>query len=119
MANVQDLRNEILKSLQYYRQGLGEDIEKESKRLTMQAIKRLKATSPKRTGWYSRGWKYKKRGKIFVLYNTEYRLTHLLEKRHLKRNHKGFTDPQPHIKPVETAIKKDLQDFIEQKVQNV
>ena len=113
MATLDSFSNEIIKALKLYGSDIEEGIKKETKKLALDGIKRLKATSPKRTGGYSRGWKYKKRGNTYVLYNQKYRLTHLLEKRHRKKNGKGFTEGIPHIKPVELQIIRDLTEYVE------
>ena len=71
----------------------------------------------KRTGDYKKSWKVKTtKGKGFVsciIHNaTDYQLTHLLEKPHLKRNG-GLTTPKVHIAPVEEkSIKQYEQEVI-------
>lgn len=83
---------------------------------------KLKATSPKRTGKYSRGWRVDKRtGRGFVhttIYNaTNWQLTHLLEKPHLLRNGKK-SKPKVHIEPVEQKCINDFQKKVEQIIKN-
>lgn len=83
---------------------------------------KLKATSPKRTGKYSRGWRVNKRtGRGFVhttIYNaTNWQLTHLLEKPHLLRNGKK-SKPKVHIEPVEQKCINDFQKKVEQIIKN-
>ena len=95
--------------------GYGDDIqeliEKEASAIAKEGAKNLKATSPRNKkntanrGKYAKGWRVKKetkRGEVhYIIHNaTDYQLTHLLEKPHLKRNG-GYTKPIPHIKPVE------------------
>ena len=82
----------------------------------------LKATSPKRTGNYSKGWRVDKRnGKGFVhatIYNaTNWQLTHLLEKSHLLRNGKKST-PKVHIEPVEKKCITEYEKDVEQVIKN-
>ena len=82
----------------------------------------LKATSPKRTGSYSKGWRVDKRnGKGFVhttIYNaTNWQLTHLLEKSHLLRNGKKST-PKVHIAPVEEKCITEYERDVEQVIKN-
>ena len=84
--------------------------------------KELKATSPKRTGKYSKGWRVNKRsGRGFVhttIYNaTNWQLTHLLEKPHLLRNGKK-SKPIVHIEPVEEKCIKDFQKEVEHIIKN-
>lgn len=67
----------------------------------------------KGSGNYAKGWTYKvkkvKDDYEGVVYNeTEYRLTHLLEKGHLIKNKYGsygYTAPRSHIKPAFDDIK--------------
>lgn len=95
--------------------GYGDDIQEmidiEANKIAKEGVKTLKATSPKNKrnsthrGKYAKGWRAKKensRGSIhYIIHNaTDYQLTHLLEKPHLKRNG-GYTSPIVHIKPVE------------------
>lgn len=113
MTNINQIAYEIARQLRVYGNILQEDVEKEAKRLAQEGRKRLKVTSPIRTGAYARGWKVKKKGKNYVIYNSNYRLTHLLEKRHKKKGGKGFTAPQKHIEPVETFVVREFTEFIE------
>lgn len=95
--------------------GYGDEIQelaqKEAESIAKEGVKVLKATSPRNKknsshrGQYARGWRVKKensRGSVHcIIHNaTDYQLTHLLEKGHLKRNG-GYTSPIVHIKPVE------------------
>ena len=95
--------------------GYGDDIQtliqNEAEKIAKEGAKNLKATSPKNKkstanrGKYAKGWRVKKenkRGEVHcIIHNaTDYQLTHLLEKPHLKRNG-GYTAPIVHIKPVE------------------
>ncbi len=86
-------------------------IQEEAEKIAKEGVKVLKATSPKNKkntanrGKYAKGWRVKKESRIgevhYVIHNaTDYQLTHLLEKPHLKRNG-GYTKPIIHIKPVE------------------
>ena len=91
-----------------------------SKRIAEEGKKKLKQTSPKRTGDYAKGWSVKKEiparwsFKNTIHNKTEYRLTHLLENGHLKRNG-GRTKPIKHIQPVE---KQCIEDY-EREVVNI
>ena len=97
--------------------GYGDDIQDmiqaEAEKIAKEGVKELKATSPRnkrnsaKRGKYARGWRVKKesrRGEVHcIIHNaTDYQLTHLLEKPHLKRNG-GYTSPIVHIKPVEES----------------
>lgn len=91
---------------------------------------KLKATSPKKTGSYRKGWRVDKRsGKGFVhatIYNaTDWQLTHLLEKEHVIRNQYGewgtyspTKSGTKHIEPVEQECIKEYQKEVEQVIKN-
>ena len=90
-------------------------------------VQELKNTSPvnkkntKNKGRYKRGWRMeieKGFGSVeATIYNkTDYQLTHLLEKPHLKRNG-GITTPQVHIAPVEQKCIKDFEEKITRKIE--
>ena len=94
--------------LNEYSEDIQEGIKAETQAVAKEGVSILKSTSPKRTGSYRKGWRVKTtKGSDFcqsVIHNaTDYQLTHLLEKPHLKRNG-GYTSPQPHIAPVETKL---------------
>lgn len=91
-------------------------------RVSRECVQKLRNTSPKKTGSYSRGWGTKKivsRGDIadiIVCNKTDYQLTHLLENGHVVKNAKGTfgrTSPQKHIKPVEEWANEELPAEIE------
>lgn len=85
----------------------------------------LKATSPKDTGAYSKGWSRRKLSKTHIVVHNKkhYRLTHLLEHGHIKRNKDGTygrTKAQPHIAEAEERIivqvLNDLQQPLDIKI---
>lgn len=83
---------------------------------------KLKVTSPKKTGKYSKGWRVDKRsGRGYVhttIYNaTDWQLTHLLEKSHALRNGKKST-PKVHIEPVEQECIQIFEKDVEQIIKN-
>lgn len=80
-------------------------------------LKNEKGTYQVRTGRYNKGWKVKKvKGDRYVsntIYNaTEYRLTHLLENGHAKRNG-GRTRAFKHIAPVDEYCVKTFEKEVE------
>lgn len=81
--------------------------------VSKEAVRRLKDTSPKRTGKYARGWSRKvTRNDVnlreFTIYNaSEGWKTHLLEHGHVTRNKYGYFGRTPahvHIAPVEEWV---------------
>lgn len=93
-------------------------------RVARESVKKLKNTSPKKSGSYAQGWGIKKNGlsvhgdivNIVVCNKTDYQLTHLLENGHIIRNKKGEygrTRPIKHIKPVEEWANDELPAEIE------
>lgn len=113
---------EINDILNEYSNDIQEGITKEAQIVTKEAVSELKNTSPRRTGDYRKGWSVKTtKGKGFVksiVHNaTDYQLTHLLEKPHLKRNG-GLTTPKVHIKPVEEKSKKEYEKQVENIIKN-
>ena len=83
----------------------------------------LKATSPKRTGKYAKGWRVDKRqGRGFVhttIYNTNAGLTVLLEKTHLKRGGGSVTPRSAgHIARVEEKCIEQYKKDVEQIIKN-
>lgn len=115
ILEVNDILNEYSNDIQ-------EAITNEAQIIAKQGVSDLKNTSPKRTGKYARGWRVKtEKGKGYIeciIHNaTDYQLTHLLEKPHLKRNG-GFTTPKPHIKPVEEKVVKEYELNVENIIKN-
>ena len=113
MAKVKldNLAGEITKALQQYTTEVTEGLETAKLKVAKETVKRLKATSPKLTGSYARGWRVKKVGTAQVVHNqTDYQLTHLLEKGHAKVGG-GRVAPRVHIRPAEQeAIKEYLKE---------
>ena len=113
---------EINDILNDYSHDVQDAITSDAQIVARQAVKSLKATSPKRTGDYQKGWRVKTdKGKGYVdciVHNaTDYQLTHLLEKPHLKRNG-GLTTPKVHISPVEDVAKKQFEKDVENIIKN-
>lgn len=113
---------EISDILNEYSNDIQEAIIEEAQSVAKEAVSELKNTSPKRTGDYRKGWRTKTiKGKGFVtsiVHNaTDYQLTHLLEKPHLKRNG-GMTTPKVHIAPVEEKAVKEYEKDVENIIKN-
>ncbi len=120
MANNSIL--DINKILNNYAKEISRDITTDAEIVAKEGVSELRNTSPKRTGKYRKGWRAKtdrlNNGGSSTIYNaTDYQLTHLLEKPHLKRNG-GVTTPQVHIKPVEEMCIKEYEKRVEKSIQN-
>lgn len=114
---LQELEITIQKELAAYSDEVAEDIRKEVKEVAKETVTTLKATSPRATGEYARGWSYRvefeSREDIRVrIYNrTEPQLTHLLEYGHAKTNG-GRVEGRPHIRPAEQEAEKKLEGAV-------
>lgn len=94
-----------MRELDTYSDEVREQLQEVVPEVMKEAQKRLRSSSPKRTGGYAKGWKVKTEntriGVTSVLYNAEKPgLTHLLENGHPKTGG-GRVEGIPHIKPVE------------------
>ena len=114
---MQDILDDYSKDV---KEATNDAIEKTSK----ESVRKLKNTSPKKSGEYAKGWKLKKdRGRdgiaTVTVHNKIYQLTHLLENGHVVRNAKGTygrTNGIKHIAPVEEWAESELQQEIERKL---
>lgn len=114
-----DLGSEIMRELQAYSQALVIEADNAAKRSAKRLKKKLENTSPKDRGGYSHSWRIKEfKSKTngpstYVVHNKEhYRLTHLLEFGHAKKDGTGRVKAQPHIEPArDDEEKKFLEDL--------
>lgn len=115
ILDIKDILNEYSVDIQ-------ESIVKTAENVAKKGADKLKQTSPKRTGKYSKGWRVKTakgRGEVSsTIYNaTNWQLTHLLEKPHLLRNGRLST-PKVHIYPVEQQCIKEYETEVEKVIKN-
>lgn len=113
------LADAIIKEMNRYGQDVAEGIKKAVQDAGALCQKELKATSPKLTGDYAKGWRkktaYENSTEVRVsVYNaTDYQLTHLLENGHalVGKNGKvlGTVGAKPHIGPAEQKAEKELE----------
>lgn len=120
--NIGKLANEVMKQLDDYGIAVGLEVEKISKEVAQDTMKRLNRTSPKLTGDYAASWTYgvgdKKRTRHSMVVhaeNPEYTLTHLLENGHQKRDG-GRTEPIEHIAPAEKMAAEELEKELKAKL---
>ena len=94
-------------------------------KVSSEAVRKLRSSSPRKTGSYAKGWGTKKErgfGKVLtvIVHNrTDYQLTHLLERGHVIRHKKGEygrAPAHPHIAPVEEWANKELPEEIEREL---
>lgn len=115
MVKVDDFAKAVYKALEDYQEDVTDKVKAEVKAVAKEAVKELKLKSPKDTGAYAESWKQSKRRESadslrLVVHNKDhYRLTHLLERGHAKRNG-DRVDGKPHIAPVEEKVIKQLLD---------
>ena len=104
--NIDELSDAVMAGLREY-SGLVSSDMKKAVRKTGNAVRdRIKKDAPKDTGKYSKSWTVKKTGEssdsieLVVHSKDSYRLAHLLEHGHAKRNG-GRSAGKPHIAPAE------------------
>jgi bacteriophage HK97-gp10 putative tail-component len=116
VTKIQGITGEIQKALKAYANDVAEDIVIAKDEVSKVFQKDVKNDSPEKTGDYSKGWRIKKFKKSNIIYNkTDYQLTHLLEKGHIKING-GRVQPKVHIRPNEEKAVKDFLKRVEKAV---
>jgi hypothetical protein len=121
MANkisIDDLAKTIESEVRNWTKDVVDDINEIKKDVTKSGVRTLKASSPKRTGDYAKNWTSKKlKNGDQVIYQKAptYRLTHILEKGHAKRNG-GRVAPEVHISPVEEQIVSEFTSRVEKRL---
>lgn len=113
--DIDQLEKEIVANLRLYADATTEIVEKAVKETAKETRNVLRVTSPVATGDYAESWEYKRdtttegRKNNMIVYSEkpDYRLTHLLEYGHAKRNG-GRTKAFPHIKYAEESAEKRL-----------
>jgi ribosomal protein S20 len=115
VTEINNLNDAILSQVRNYTQDVKEKIEAAAKESAQELAKELKQVKIEKTGSYKKGWRVKKKGKVYVVHNaTDYQLTHLLEHGHAKIGG-GRVDAKIHIAPAE---EKAVHAFID-KVEDV
>ena len=116
-VNFNGLQDAINRELRLYADSVASEIEVVEKRVSNNAVKRLRVAGSfdnQRQGKnYRKGWRARKNGNNgYIIYNaTNYQLTHLLEYGHATRNG-GRTRAFPHIRPVEQEVIKEFESQI-------
>jgi hypothetical protein len=121
MANkisIDDLAKTIESEVRNWTKDVEDDINEIKKDVTKAGVRSLKANSPRRTGDYAKNWTSKKlKNGDQVIYQKAptYRLTHILEKGHAKRNG-GRVAPEVHIAPVEEQLVTEFTSRVEKRL---
>lgn len=90
MAKRKSLEMQMREILRETKAETEERLERSSKLIAKKCAKGLKEVSKKRSGEYSKGWRWRTEGKGTVVYNTtKPHLTHLLNDGHAKANQYG------------------------------
>lgn len=108
---------QVKEVLDEYASELKSQVEAAADATSKNTVKRLKQTSPKKSGDYAKGWSRKKIEGGYVVYNRKKpRLTHLLENGHAAANQfgsLGFRVPAyPHIRPAADEGIKEFEELI-------
>ena len=121
--SVSDQMAEILDG---YDKEVREAVEKDIEQVARDTAKKLRQTSPKKSGEYAKNWSVRndRKSKTTIVYNKAptYRLTHLLENGHVVRNQYGTwgrTSAEPHIAPAEQEAVKDLVKKVEEDIEKI
>lgn len=117
-TTVDDLSKAIQKTLAEYEGVTVDNMKAAVDKVSKEAVRELKGSSPKRTGAYAKSWTSKKTKltnkwayEKTVFNKDHYRLTHLLEKGHKvvgAKNGRTRVDPIPHIEKVEKKAVENL-----------
>lgn len=122
-VNSSNLAEAIAAELEGYRQEVTDGLKESVRKTSQNTRKKLKNTSPKATGDYSKGWKVKvahedREDIRIVIHNkNKPQLTHLLEHGHAKVSG-GRVEGKPHIAPAEKAAEKELMNQVKVVIQN-
>lgn len=112
-TDINNLASEIANTLKEFSNEVEEGLEEAQKKAAQDGAKKLRSTSPKKSGAYAKGWRAKKDWQGWVIYNaTRGQITHLLEKGHVKRGG-GRVPGRVHIAPVEEQAIQDYEREVE------
>ena len=112
-----NLDAQVRNILDEYAGGITEAVKTAVPKVARQTAKKVKASSPKRSGKYAKGWASKteqtRYGADAVVYGKHgtYQLAHLLEFGHAKRNG-GRVAGQVHIAPAEEWAVTELEKAV-------
>lgn len=113
-----ELAEAIGKELNAYFDEVSKDVKSAVQSTAQECVSEIRRLSPKRTKRYSRSWGtsevVNRRGTIKIIVHNKkyYRLTHLLENGHAKKNG-GRVEAIPHIAPAEKNAEINLLKKVE------
>lgn len=121
VVSVDGLAAAIMDNLQEYSGAVMDEIKKAEDTVAKECKEHLEADSPKKSGKYAKSWtvtvaENTALTKRVVIHNKEYRLTHLLENGHAKRNG-GRTRAFPHIKPNEEKANAEFEKRVQEAIE--
>lgn len=118
-SSTMNFADVVSKYLREYETEATEKLTETITEVAKESVKKLRSSSPKRTGKYAKGWTYKiekgRMNNVATVYGNDptYRMAHLLENGHAKRGG-GRTAPITHIEPVEQwAVDDVVNRYIE------
>lgn len=120
---IQNLSDEIMKGLKEYAEITSDKVKSAVKNAGETAVNEIKNNAPRNKGRYAKSWSVKATKEnsdllVLTVYSRDhYRLTHLLEYGHAKRNG-GRVPAQPHIAAAEEKSVKKLGEEIKAAVEN-
>lgn len=123
---ISEMEKVIMDALEEYAEKASEVIGETLPLVGQETAQDLRATSPKRTGNYAASWTYgmqtsrgsKKRNKLVVYNKKHYRIVHLLEKGHAKKNG-GRVEAIVHVKPAQDRAEQKAIERITDKLENL
>ena len=121
-VKIDQLAAEIAKGLADYSQDVVEKVNVSSEKVGKAAVKKLKQTSPKKTGKYAKSWTMSTEKaigqpdlRIIHVKAPHYRLAHLLEYGHAKVGG-GRVEGRPHIGPAEEEVIREFTREVEEAI---
>lgn len=115
--DIDNLAREVTRQLEFYSNFVQDEVDVIAKEVSTDTAKRLKQTSPERTGKYATGWKVKKNKGNYIVHNAVApQLTHLLENGHMNRDG-SRTAPVVHIKPVELDGIREFEEKLIRRIE--
>lgn len=122
-TQIDNLSDEIMKGLKEYAEITSDKVKSAVKTAGETAVNEIKSNAPHDTGKYAKSWSVKTAKEtsdslVLTVYSRDhYRLTHLLEFGHAKRNG-GRVPAQPHIASAEEKSVEKLEEEIRKSIED-